>query len=443
MNGADYKAGNSAEEVLHKKAITREAVPRSKVGEGQTIVLLREQKVPAELRAPFTPGQVKELLALFPGLEIRVQPCPNRCFTDSAYENAGALLTDSVAGATYLLGIKERKAETLVPGAHYLIFSHTIKQQPYNQDLLATLLERECSLTDWESITSPTTGERLIAFGYFAGVVGALHSLRMVGLARKTFFVQAPMHYASLRLALHDLWHAPLAGLRVVVTGQGRVSGGAVAVLKKLGFMQLSPAAFAAGEELGAAPVYTQLASGDLYHKPGEAWQGSAAFYADPIGYESRFAPYMHSADVLITGAYWQPGYPRLFELEALADPSTRLRLIGDVSCDIAGAVPITHRATSTAMPYYDYNPATGAEEESFSNPANLTVMSVDNLPCEMPAEATEHFGAQLIAHFMADLFSRGPLAQHAQMVANGHLLPRFQYLEEWAAPERQLRQLS
>ena len=397
---------------------------------GRVLAILREQKIPAERRAPLSPKQVGDLLARRPNLAVWVQPSPDRCFADAEYAAFGADVREDVSGADFLLGIKERKPETLQPGAHYLCFSHTIKEQPANRHLLGTMLDLGCRLTDYETITDGK-GQRLVAFGYFAGVVGALHALRMAGLRSTRFEMEAPKQYHSLPEALQALDGADLSGLRVVLTGQGRVSAGAAQVLVAAGFTKLMPEAFLAG--YGKGPSFTQLASEDLYQpEDGSPWQGSADFYNEPEKYRSRFAPYLAAADILITGAFWGPGYPRLFHTHDLA--GSRLRIIADVSCDIEGAVPCTHRASTIEAPYFDIDPVTGHELPAFSGRDTVTMMTVDNLPCEMPAEATRHFGRQLLDHFLDDLLADGPITRRATIAQQGQLLPNYQYLTGYAA---------
>jgi len=400
----------------------------------RVLAILREQKVPAERRAPLSPKQVAEMLSRRPHLAVWVQPSADRCFSDEEYVAAGAELREDLTGADFLLGIKERKPETLVSDAHYLIFSHTIKEQPGNRRLLQTVLERGCRLTDYETITDEN-GHRLVAFGHFAGVVGTLHALRMAGIRKDRFEMKAPREYHSLPEALQALDGADLSGLRVVLTGQGRVSAGAVQVLIGAGFTRISPEEFLAGVEDG--PCFTQLSSKELYEPAdGSAWKGSQDFYAHPEKYRSSFAPYLQAADILITGAFWGPGYPRLFATADLAAPTCRLRIIADVSCDLEGAVPCTLRASTIESPYFDIDPSTGHELPPFSGVDMVTMMTVDNLPCEMPAEATRHFGRQFLDNFLDDLLLDGPIARRATIAQKGQLAPAFQYLTGYAAPE-------
>ena len=390
--------------------------------------------MPPERRAPLSPKQVAELLSRKPNLAVWVQPSVDRCFPDTEYEAAGALLREDVSEADYLMGIKERKPETVIPGKHYLNFSHTIKEQPNNRLFLQTILQHNCRLTDYETITDDN-GARTVAFGYFAGVVGALHALRMAGIRMGRFEMKAPKQYDSLELALRDLDNADLSGLRFVLTGHGRVSAGAAQVLVGAGFTKIGVAPFLAGEHAG--PCFVQLSSQDLYTPAdGTPWHGSEHFYNNPERYVSRFVPYVFAADGLITGAFWGPGYPRLFATEELAAPDARLRMIADVSCDILGAVPCTHRASTIDSPYFDIDPMTGHELPPFSGSHLVTMMTVDNLPCEMPTEATRHFGRQLLDFFMDDLLADGPITQRATIAQDGYLMPNFQYLAGYVGRE-------
>jgi len=373
---------------------------------------------------------VAELLSRKPNLAVWVQPCPHRCFSDAEYAQAGAVITEDVAGADYLLGIKERLAETLLPGKHYIFFSHTIKGQLNNRELLQQVLAQGCRLSDYEAITDEN-GSRTVAFGYFAGMVGALHALRMVGLRTGRFSGKAPKDYESLDQATHDLAKVNLQGLRFVLTGHGRVAMGAAQVLVAVGFTKVQPAVFSG--ETASGPVFTQLGSADLYAlKDGSAWKNSSHFYSHPTLYNSTFAPFLAQADGLITGAYWGQGYPKLFSMQELARPQTRLRYIADISCDILGGVPCTHRASTIEAPYFDIDPNTGAEQPAFSGDSLVSMMTIDNLPSEMPTEATRHFGRQLMDIFIDDLLADGPIAQRAIVADNGRLTHAFAYLQEY-----------
>jgi hypothetical protein len=261
----------------------------------------------------------------------------------------------------------------------------------------------------------------------------------MAGRCLNRFDIKAPKDYPTLDDALKELDKKDLSGLRLVLTGHGRVSAGAAQVLIAAGFSKIHPYDFLRLEPSlsNTAPVFTQLSSADLYHPgDGSAWMSSDHFYKHPTDYVSRFAPYLQVADGLITGAYWGPGYPRLFEMEALQHTDLQLKFIADVSCDILGAVPCTHRPTTIEQPYYDVDVASGEEKPAFSGPGHLTMMTIDNLPSEMPAEATRHFGRQLLDAFMDDLLQDGPLTQRATIAQNGVLLPAYSYLSAYAGVE-------
>ena len=398
------------------------------------ISLLREQKEPKERRVALTPEQCAELMDAYPGLKISIQPCPDRGYPDAEYAAAGVLVQEALLEGAYLFGIKERKPGTLLPGGRYLLFSHTIKKQPANQASLREYIDKGATLYDYECILDQDTGLRTVAFGHFAGMVGALHAIRMVGLREGKFTLRAPKDYHTLGEVKEALADLPIAGKKFVLTGHGRVSAGAKAILAKAHIKQIEPAEFLT--YAGAEPVYCQLGSADLYAAADGTAFDRKRLYSHPELFVSLFGPYLAAADVLITGAFWGPGYPQLFATDQLALPKTRLRLIADVSCDINGAVPCTHRASTIHEPYYDIDPAhgpNGSERPAFSSPHHTTLMAVDNLPCEMPKEASRHFGEQLMQYFMGDLLGQGPVAERSKIVAAGHLTAPYQYLAEWA----------
>ena len=143
------------------------------------LALIREGKVPPDSRVPLTPEQCAYVLANHP-VEIVVEPSPIRCFADDEYREAGIALQNDLSDADVLLGVKEVPVEQLIPGKTYFFFSHTIKKQAYNRRLLQTILEKRIRLIDYEVLTD-LNGRRLIAFGRFAGMVGAHNALYTFG----------------------------------------------------------------------------------------------------------------------------------------------------------------------------------------------------------------------------------------------------------------------
>lgn len=396
------------------------------------IGLIREGKVPPDKRVALLPEQCVELMKKFPQVSLFIQPSPIRCVPDSEYLNAGLLLSEDMAQCDVLLGIKEVPIAHLIPEKTYFFFSHTLKKQKHNQPLLRAALEKNIALIDYECLINEK-GERIIAFGRYAGIVGAYNGILTYG-KRYDLFDLPPAHACFDLIHLQEEYRkVKLPPIKIVMTGGGRVGKGAMEVLDALCVRKVMPTEFL--KEKFTEPVYTQLNSRD-YHikKDGKAWD-SADFYQNPAGYESHFLPFAQVADILITTAYWNPQAPALFTKEDTLQPDFHIRIIADVSCDVDGSVPCTIRSTTIDAPVFDYNPFTGKEDLPFSGERNITVMATDNLPCELPRDASGFFGRQLIDNILPHFFNddvEGVL-QRARMTQQGKLTERFAYLSNYA----------
>jgi saccharopine dehydrogenase (NAD+, L-lysine-forming) len=394
------------------------------------IGLLREEKVPPDKRVPLLPEQCQELMRLHSGLTIVAQPSDVRCAPNHAYEQAGVVLEENLSSCDYIIGIKEVPVHLLIPNKTYAFFSHTIKAQAHNKKLLQTILERNITLIDWEALVDKN-GARVIAFGHFAGVVGAYNALRLYGLKTKQY--EMPPAYTLESISEMRSYLPDSLPLRIVVTGTGRVSQGAAEILNSANFAQVSPAEFLQNPQ--RRECYTLLQSAD-YH---EALNGSAfdreEFRQHPESFKSTFHRYIPSTDVLIAGAFWNPAAPRLFKLEQMKQQDFRIQLIADITCDIGGSIPSTVKPTNMYDPAYDFNRFTGRIEAPFSTaPGMVTVMAVDNLPCEVPLEASRDFGKQFIDNVLPDFLSPAPdgLIARCAVAQGGKLCTPFDYLKSY-----------
>ena len=400
------------------------------------IGLLREEKQPHDSRVVLSPAQCQQLLASNPKLEIWVQPSPHRCIPDQAYLEAGLKLSESLEACDMLLGVKEVPVSSLIPNKTYLFFSHTIKKQPHNQKLLRAILAKNIQLIDYEVLTDDS-GQRLIAFGHWAGVVGAHNGLMAWGRRYGDFelaqmkhfetFAQAQARYQTLDLKQY-------AGLRVVLTGNGRVSKGALQTLEAAGLSRLSPQDFAQGHFPNQA-CYTQLGPQDYLKHPelGKNFSNQS-FYQNPQAFQADFWPYAQHASLLINGIFWDERAPRFFELEEVKNPKFNIRVIADISCDINGSVPTTLFASTIAEPVYGYELETGAIIPPYQ-PQSLDMMTIDNLPSELPYEASLSFGQQFIQNIWPEL-QKGldsPMIQRACIANQGQLQTPFAYLSDYA----------
>ncbi len=402
------------------------AVPYRKLG------IIREGKHPADRRVPLTPAQCQTVLDRYPDLDLVVQRSAVRAFTDDEYARAGITLVDDLQDRDLILGIKEVPLEMLIPGKSYLFFSHTIKEQPHNRKLMHEVIEKGITLMDHELLTDEH-GDRVLAFGYWAGVVGAYNAFRAWQLVHGGPGLK-PAH------ACHDLEELerhlrayPLPkDLRIVLTGGGRVGKGAMGVLERAEVRQVSPQEFLEQDLTG--PSYTVLGSSDLYEREDGKDFDRKAFHNDPTGHRARFKPYTQRAQLYMSCHYWDARGPKILTREDLADPRCTIQVAADISCDIDGPIDSTVRASSIEDPFYGYDPSSGKETEA-GTPDTTTVMAVDNLPCELPRDASEAFGLDLMMKVLPNLVvsDEGGMIERATLVKDGRLAERFAHLKAYA----------
>ncbi len=396
------------------------------------LAILREGKVPPERRTPLTPHQAAEIMRTYSHAEVVCQPSPDRCFTDKEYSDAGIRIEEDVSNCDILIGIKEVPIQALLEGRTYLFFSHTLKKQPHNQALLRTILERNITLIDYEMLRTPG-GQRLIGFGRHAGIVGAYNCLWTYGIRSGRYHLRRAFECFDLADLLTELKKVRLPPIKIVLTGTGRVGKGAVEILEAAGIRRVGVDEFLTAQPKD--PVYVQLTTADYHaHKDSRPFD-RAEFHSHPERYRSTFLPFAHQGELLIAGAYWNPAAPRLFTREDMRQPGFSIKVIADISCDINGSIPATVRATDIENPVFDYDPNTHQAVAPFSDERNITVMAVDNLPCELPRSASEDFGKDLIDRIMPSLLREDVegIIDRATIVRKGELTPEFRYLEDWA----------
>ena len=395
--------------------------------------IIREGKTPPDRRVAFTPEQCVQLLQLYPDLDLVVQPSPVRSYADAEYLALGIVLQEDLSDRDLIMGIKEVPVDMLVEGKRHLFFSHTIKKQAANKKLIKALLAKNIEMVDYECLTN-TNRQRIIGFGRYAGVVGAYNGLRGYGL-RTGLFELKPAHLCHDQLELNselDRIKPLLRPIKVVTTGGGRVARGVVEVLQHLGFEHVSHQDFLINEY--GHSVYTQLHSHHYFlAKDGSAWDAKH-FYAHPHLYTPRFVPYLQAADMLVSAHYWDPRSEVYFSSTDLQHPDSRLKVIADVTCDLDGSIPSTIRSSTIAEPFYGYNPFTGKEDDAFAEDA-VTVMAVDNLPCELPRDASKDFGAALIQDVFEALMGNDltGIIERATICKGGKLTAGFSYLHDYA----------
>jgi len=404
--------------------------------------ILRESKKPLDLRTPLIPSDCRDLLKANPGLEIRVQPSSFRCFADQYYLDAGCIIQEDMSECNLIIGVKEVALDQLLPEHAFAFFSHTIKAQPYNQDLMRYMVRNRISLYDYELITNES-GQRTVAFGYWAGIVGAWHGLRMRGLRSGTFSwpraVEIGTYQGLQQILKHEgylLANQDSSPLRVLLCGSGRVGQGAAQVLNDAGFMAFDPQDFLASQ--GNLPtaihgIYTVLRSKDLFRPKDSSPYTTEAFYTHPQDFESCVKPYLSNADLMVNTIYWNSAAPRYFNASQIQDSEFTVQQIADISCDIEGSVPLTIRPSTIDHPYYGIARDTLRETPAFE-PNSVDIMAVDNLPCELPAEASRDFSAALCRNFLNSLIQNAPqMPCNFILLDQGNLHPSFEYLKSYA----------
>ncbi len=395
--------------------------------------ILREGKTPPDKRVPLTPQQCVEVQEKFPGVEVVVQPSPIRSYKDEEYAALGITLKEDLSECAILLGVKEVRIEDFIPGKTYLFFSHTIKKQEYNRKLLQTVLEKKIRLVDYEVLTNKE-GFRIIGFGRFAGLVGAYNGFRAFGLKNELYNLKPAHECDDLEEMLRHLSAITLPPAKIAVTGDGRVAQGVLEILNHMNIMRVSPEAYLKVDEPEEA-LFVQLLPNNYVKKDGNEAFNLMHFFNHPCDYKNAFLPFARTSDVLIAAAYWDPKAPVLFTPEDMKADDFRIRVISDITCDIEGSIPSTKKASSIADPFYDYNVESGELEEAFSNPNHISVQAVDNLPCELPKDASLDFGRNLIDKVFPSLFGddEDGIIERASITSNGELTEKFSYLQDFA----------
>ncbi|MBD3222929.1 hypothetical protein GF314_17000 [bacterium] len=424
------------------------------------IGIRREDKNRWERRVPLVPADLAELVR--EGLDFRVQPSANRIFPDQDYVEAGAEVAEDLGPCPLILAVKEIPTALLEPGKAYVYFSHVIKGQAYNMPMLQRLLDLECSLVDYEKICDAETGRRLIFFSVHAGYAGMIDTLWTLGqrlaargittpLAeveqtyRYTSFEDAKAHLRLLGARLRDEMPAELRPLVIGVAGYGNVARGCREVLDCLPCEWIDPAdlpRLAARD--GDAPVIRCVEFREEHMVEPAAGQAFdlAEYYAQPERYRGTFARHLDHLDVLMNTIYWEPRYPRLVTREwALENREPRLAAIGDISCDIEGSIEITLEATMPDTPSYTYDRDRDAITYGVEG-TGPAIMAVDNLPCEVSKESSDHFSHVLRAMVPAlaacdwsqpfAALDLPPELKNAVIVHRGRLTPDYAYLQQY-----------
>jgi alanine dehydrogenase len=397
------------------------------------IGLIREGKIPTDKRVPFTPLQVEEIQLRFPHIKMVCQESDIRCFNDDEYRARGIEVKKDVTECEILMGIKEVPIDLLQEGKTYFFFSHTIKKQAYNQKLLQAVLKKKIRLIDYEALTD-RQGNRLVAFGRYAGIVGAYNGLWAYGKRFNTFSLRRAYECFDVNDLKLELRKVKLSPLKIILTGAGRVGKGSMETLDSAGIRKVNPHDFLTRQF--QEPVYVQLSSADYHTRKEGGTFNREEFHKYPECYISRFTDFTKVADILMAGAYWNPKAPVLFTREDMLSPEFRIKVIADITCDIEGSIPSTKKSTTIADPLYDYDAKNDQVHPAFSDDNFITMMAVDNLPCELPRSASEEFGQDLINKVLPVLndIDLDDIVKRATIAEDGHLTKNFEYLSDYAS---------
>lgn len=396
--------------------------------------LIKERKNPPDRRVVFSPEELLNVKTQFPQAEFIVESSDIRVFPDSAYRALGFEVTDDVSDADVFLGVKEVPIEALIPNKKYFFFSHTIKKQSYNRSLLQAILEKNIELYDHETIVKQS-GTRLIGFGRYAGLVGAYNGFRALGLRDGLFNLPKVETLDDLNAVKRELDKITIPPIKILLSGTGKVAYGAKEIIDHLKIKEISTALYLTSKF--TEPVYCMIDVMD-YNKRKDGKVGSKLkFYKYPEDYESNFMPYAKETDLFVAGHFYGNNAPYLFTREDAKSTDFKINLVADISCDIDGPVASTIRASTIADPFYGYDAQT-EKEVAFDAKNAITVMAVDNLPCELPKDASEGFGEMFLEHVIPAFFNddeRGIL-KRAKITKDGQLTKRFEYLQDYVDGE-------
>jgi alanine dehydrogenase len=395
------------------------------------IGIIREGKNPPDKRVAFMPAQLREIQASYgDDISFVVQSSEVRTIKDYEYLDEDVAVLDDVSTCDVLFGVKEVQIDQLIPEKTYFFFSHTMKKQSYNRKLLQAVLEKNIRLIDYE-VLKDEFGNRVVAFGRWAGIVGSYNAFWTYGKKTALFDLKRAHECYDLDELGQELIKVQLPPIKIVITGTGRVAKGAVEVLERLQIKQVSIEEFLFRylEE----PVFVMLRIEDYNRRKSDGGYDKTEFYQYPELYESHFQKFTEVAEILIASAYWDPKAPRLFDLKDIANDDFQISVIADISCDVNGSVPTTVKTSTIIDPVFDIDRLTGRAISAFGSQTSISVMAIDNLPCELPVEASREFGENLSKWIIPELFKEiSAMLERATIARDGDLTLEFMYLSDF-----------
>lgn len=392
--------------------------------------IIKERKNPPDRRVVFSPDELSNFITQFPKAEIIVESSDIRVFSDDKYKEKGFNVSENLEDCDVLLGVKEVPIESLIPNKKYFFFSHTIKKQPYNRKLLRAVLEKNIELYDHETIVDKDNG-RLIGFGRYAGIVGAYNGIRAFGMKYELFNLAKAEDLPDQKALIERLKRNHLPNIKIVLTGNGKVAHGAKEMLDAMKIKQVAVEHYLT--KTYTEPVYTFIDVLDYNKRKDGQILDKKDFYINSSEYESNFERFAEVSDMFIAGHFYGNDAPVILSNQMLRSSKCKLKVVADISCDIDGPIACTIKPSTIANPVYGYLPSEH-KEVALTHPAAIWVMAVDNLPCELPKDASEGFGVMFLKHVIPAFYNEdadGVLAR-AKVTENGKLTPRFAYLQDF-----------
>jgi len=392
--------------------------------------IIRERKNPPDRRVVLSPGACQKVLGAHPNAKITAEPSPLRVFSDEEYRDADLEVASNMEACDVLIGVKEVPIESLLPNKKYFFFSHTIKKQPYNRPLLQAILDKNIELYDHEVITN-AKGIRLVAFGRYAGIVGAYNGVRAYGLKTGLFNVPKASEIKDKAGLIQELLQVALPPIKILLTGKGRVGNGAKEILDGMKLKSVSVEEYLHKEF--NEPVYCQIDVLEYNTRKDGQELPMQDFFDHPEAYVANFMRFAEKTDFYIAGHFYGTGAPYLFTRDDVKNPNFKIKVVADISCDVDGPVATTLRASTIADPIYGYDPQSEAETD-YKSPSAVAVMAVDNLPAELPRDASEGFGETFVDSVIPAFFNndKDGILERARMTKDGKLTERFSYLQDY-----------
>lgn len=392
--------------------------------------ILKERKNPPDRRGVFSPDALARLKQQYHNASVKVESSDIRVFSDLQYKNLGIEVTNDISDCDVLFGVKEVPIADLIPNKTYFFFSHTIKKQTHNKKLLQAILEKNIDLYDHETIVD-NHNRRLIGFGKYAGLVGTYNAIRAFGIKFELFKLPKAETLSGKEALIAQLKRIVLPPLKFVITGTGKVGNGAKEILDAIKIKEVSVDNYLTKNY--AQPVYTQIDVLEYNKRKDGKVLDFKDFFKNPQEYVSDFERFTKVSDIYITGHFYDNAAPKILTQEMLKAIDCKIKVVADISCDVNAPIACTLRSSTIAEPLYGYLPSENKEVDVF-HPAAIVVMAVDNLPCELPKDASEGFGEMFMEHVIPAFFNgdKDGILQRAKITEKGKLTPKFSYLQDY-----------